>query len=78
MVEGEDGAAVVEVLARHLDRESTVLELGMESGADMGLLANRFEVTGSDNSPVFVDRYLDRHPGADILLLDAVTMDAVT
>ena len=29
MVEGEDGAALVEVLARHLDRESTVLELGM-------------------------------------------------
>ena len=75
MVAGEDGAALVEVLTHHVDRGATVLELGMGPGADLALLAKHFNVTGSDDSSVFVDRYLGRHPEADVMLLDAVTMD---
>ena len=75
MVEGEDGAALVEVLTRHVKKGASVLELGMGPGTDLALLAKHFAVTGSDYSQVFVDRYLARHPDADVMLLDAVTMD---
>lgn len=75
MVEGEDGAALVEVLARYLAQGATVLELGMGPGTDLALLARHFDITGSDSSSIFVDRYLSRHPESDVMLLDAVTMD---
>jgi cyclopropane fatty-acyl-phospholipid synthase-like methyltransferase len=75
MVEGEDGAALVEVLARHLDHGATVLELGMGPGTDLEPLAKHFDVTGSDSSSLFVARYLSSHPESDVMLLDAVTMD---
>ena len=57
MVDGYDGAALVEVLTRHLPDGSTVLELGMGPGKDLQMLSKHFKATGSDSSMVFVDRY---------------------
>jgi cyclopropane fatty-acyl-phospholipid synthase-like methyltransferase len=37
-------------------------------------LSEHFQVTGSDNSKVFINRYRKEHPEADLVLLDAVTM----
>lgn len=72
---GFDGADLIRVLSEFLEAGSSVLELGMGPGKDVALLGERFAVTGSDRSPVFVDRYRRDHPGADVLLLDAVTID---
>jgi trans-aconitate methyltransferase len=75
MAEGYDGRELIEVLKRHLPPSSTVLELGMGPGADLDLLAETYRATGSDVSPLFLDRYRAAHPEADLLLLDAATLD---
>jgi len=76
MAKGYDGRELVEALARHLPPGATVLELGMGPGKDLDLLNQTFRATGSDFSQPFLDFYHEQHPQADLLLLDAVTMDA--
>jgi SAM-dependent methyltransferase len=76
MAEGYDGRKLIEALARHLPPGATVLELGMGPGKDLDLLNETFQATGSDAAQPFLDLYRERHPQADLLRLDAVTMDA--
>ncbi len=75
MVDGFDGRELIEVLNKHLPAGSTVLELGMGPGKDLDILKEHYQATGSDNSRVFLDFYRKRHEKADLLLLDAVTLD---
>lgn len=75
MAEGYDGRELVEALEKHLAAGATVLELGMGPGVDLKLLEQHYKVTGSDNSAYFLDRFRTSHPSADLLLLDAVTLD---
>ena len=75
MAEGYDGRALVEVLKKHLSRDAAVLELGMGPGKDLEILGESFSVTGSDSSQVFLEKYRAKDPDADLVLLDAVTMD---
>ena len=75
MAEGFDGRELVAVLERHLPRGSSVLEIGMGPGKDLHWLGRRFRPTGSDNSSVFVDRVRAANPRADVLALDAVTLE---
>ncbi len=62
MAEGFDGREFMPVLRQYLPDGAHVLELGMGPGKDLALLAEHFKVTGSDHSPVFVNRYLADHP----------------
>ena len=75
MAEGFDGRELVAVLERHLPPGSSVLEIGMGPGKDLHWLGRRFRPTGSDNSSVFVDRVRAANPSADVLALDAVTLE---
>ena len=75
MAEGYDGQEFVPILCKYLKDGADVLELGMGPGKDLDLLSAHFRVTGSDSSRVFIERYRKTHPEADLLLLDAVTMD---
>jgi cyclopropane fatty-acyl-phospholipid synthase-like methyltransferase len=75
MAEGFDGRALVAVLEQYLPSGSTVLELGMGPGKDLAFLSTCFTTTGSDSSQAFLDRYLEAHPEADLVLLDAAVMD---
>lgn len=74
MVDGFDGSELIKELKRHLKDGSTVLELGMGPGKDLDILKKSYQVTGSDNSEVFVDLYKKKNPDSNIMLLDAVTM----
>lgn len=74
MAKGYDGRALIDKLKTRLENGSTVLELGMGPGIDLDLLKQHFQVTGSDSSEVFVKRYLDKHPDADVMVLDAITL----
>ena len=74
MAEGYDGRQFIPVLRRYLKDGAKVLELGMGPGKDFELLSEYFQVTGSDYSQVFIDRFRKDHPEADLVLLDAVTM----
>lgn len=75
MADGYDGCAIVQVLNSYLDPGSTVLELGMGPGKDIELLEQKYTVAGSDISQAFVDLYLEKRPGSDVLILDAVTLE---
>ena len=75
MAEGYDGREFIPVLRKYLENGSKVLELGMGPGKDLELLSENFQVTGSDNSQVFINKYRKDHPDADLVLLDAVMMD---
>jgi trans-aconitate methyltransferase len=75
MAEGYDGRELITILNKHLPAGSAVLELGMGPGVDLDLLAKTYIVTGSDYSSVFLDLYREKHPSADLLVLDAVTLE---
>ena len=75
MAEGYDGRALIELLKTYLVPDSRVLELGMGPGVDFEILSESFQATGSDYSEAFVNRYLNAHPEADVLVLDAIKMD---
>ena len=75
MAKGHDGRELIEKLSEHLQPGSTVLELGMGPGTDLELLSKRYQVTGSDNSSLFIETYRKVNPEAELLLLDAVTLE---
>ncbi len=75
VAEGFDGRELVEKLGAYLPEGATVLELGMGPGVDLELLSRKYRATGSDTSEIFLSRYRTEHPGADLLNLDAVTLD---
>jgi cyclopropane fatty-acyl-phospholipid synthase-like methyltransferase len=70
-----DGALLIDVLRGELPAGASVLEIGMGPGKDLDLLAKHYTVTGSDLSHAFLDRYRAHHPDADLLYLDARTLD---
>ena len=69
MAKGHDGRELIEKLSEYLTANATVLELRMGPGADLELLSKRYQVTGSDNSAVFLDKYREANREADLLLL---------
>ena len=75
MAEGFDGRELIEILRRHLPQGASILEIGMGPGVDLKILKKHFQVTGSDNSEFFLDRYRDSDPDADLIHLDAVGLD---
>ena len=70
-----DGSLLIDALTPFLPDGSTVLELGIGPGKDLALLSEHYSVTGSDFSHTFLERYREQHPAADLLLLDALTLD---
>lgn len=71
MVEEYDGTEIIETLRTYLPKNSTVLELGMGPGKDLDLLSKYYNVTGSDSSQIFIDRYKKNHPKATVIKIDA-------
>lgn len=75
MVEGYDGRELIEVVKEYLPEGASLLELGMGPGTDLDLLRQTYRVTGSDSAQPFLDIYQERNKEADLLLLDATTLD---
>lgn len=70
-----DGPLLIDWIFHYVDTDATVLELGMGPGKDLLELQKNYRATGSDSSPEFIERFRKKHPGSDLLALDAVTMD---
>jgi cyclopropane fatty-acyl-phospholipid synthase-like methyltransferase len=66
-----DPMVLINILKKHLKKGSTLLELGMGPGQDLDILRKYFNVTGSDSSQIFLNRYLKKHPESDIIMIDA-------
>ncbi len=75
MAEGYDGAELIQILRNYLLNGATVLELGMGPGKDLDILGQDYVVSGSDNSQTFLDLYRKKNKQADLLLLDAITIN---
>ncbi len=75
MAKGHDGQELIEKLSKHLKKGSTVLELGMGPGADFDILSKTYRVTGSDRSELFLDAYRQANSEADLMVLDAVSIE---
>ncbi len=75
MAEGYDGSELLALLREYLGANSRVLEIGMGPGVDLDLLGTRYAATGSDYSQLFLDRYEATHSQADLIQLDAITID---
>ncbi len=74
MAEGYDGHELITEFAKLLPRDSSVLEIGMGPGTDLTILRQYYQVTGSDYSEIFVNRYQEANPDEDLLVLDAQTL----
>ena len=75
MAQGYDGAKLIAVLKEYLSPGATLLELGIGPGKDLDMLRALYQVTGSDNAQPFIDLYERKHQNADVILIDAVTLD---
>jgi len=62
MSEGYDGVELIKILQKYLPKNSTVLEIGMESRKYMDILKKIVTVTGSDNSQIFLNKYKENDP----------------
>ena len=75
MADGYDGGQLIAAMSEHVPQGARVLEIGMGPGKDLDILGQNYRVTGSDSSRFFVDLYRQAHPDADLLILDAATLD---
>lgn len=75
MVEAYDPHVMINRFKSHVTSGSKVLELGIGPGLDHDVLRETFHAVGSDLSEEFLRRYRARSPGADVRLLDAVTLE---
>lgn len=74
MMDGYDNSFVMKQLENVLPKQSKLLELGMGTGADLIALSKNYQVTGSDQSPLFVADFKKKST-LPVYVLDAVTME---
>jgi trans-aconitate methyltransferase len=75
MAAGYDGRELIQILKSVLKKGASLLEIGMGPGVDLDILKEDFKVTGSDYSEIFLDKYRERCPDADLLCLDAINLE---
>lgn len=75
MMIGYDNDEVLAMVKKHLPTHSNLLEIGSGTGADLIRLAEDYQVTGSDFSPLFVEAFQKEYPGIKMIQLDARILD---
>lgn len=70
-----DGTEIYKVLARHLTKNSSLLELGSGPGNDIQYFQNKYKVKGSDLSEEFLARCRKRFADIAFEKLDAVLIE---
>ena len=73
--EGYDPTLLIDKFKYFVPPGSKVLELGMGPGKDFNLLKQTYEMTGSDSSQVFIDLYREKDAIANLINLDAVSIN---
>lgn len=75
MTRDYQGPLLIDWILDYVQKEARVLELGMGPGKDLIELNKHYRATGSDSSEEFLERFHELHPKADLVQLDAVTME---
>jgi len=75
MAEGYDNSGYRERILKYLPEGKRLLEVGMGPGNDFIWLSRIYNCTGSDYSPLFIDRARKIFPEADLKVLDGVSLD---
>jgi len=70
MAKGFDGRELIKILKKYVPEGSSVLELGMGPGVDLEMLSKSYDVTGSDNSIIFIERFRHLHSSFKLIQLD--------
>lgn len=70
-----DSALLIDLLTAELPAGASVLELGMGPGKDFKRLSEHFKATGSDFSHTFLNRYRALDDTADLIHLDARSLE---
>lgn len=68
------GTKLIKILKKHLQKNSTLLEIGMGPGRDFDILKKYYTATGSDHSKTFLENYKKQNKNTNLLKLDAVTL----
>lgn len=74
-MEEYDPTFMIDKFKSYVPSSSTVLELGMGPGKDFDILKQTFEMTGSDSSQIFLDLYREKDATANLINLDAVSIN---
>lgn len=74
MMQGYDNRQVLAMVKKYLPAQSSLLEIGSGTGADLVQLAEDYQVTGSDHSPLFVEAFKMQYPAIKMIQLDARTL----
>ena len=74
MCEGYDNSNFKDLILKHLNIGSSILEVGMGPGNDFEWLSKYYNITGSDYSKVFIDRAKIRFPKDEFIILDGITL----
>jgi cyclopropane fatty-acyl-phospholipid synthase-like methyltransferase len=74
MCEGYDNSKFKALILKHLNKNSSILEVGMGSGNDLKWLSEHYSITGSDYSKEFINRAKIRFPKNEFKILDAITL----
>lgn len=70
-----NGKKLIDKLQHFLPPHSSLLELGSGPGTDWRLLAELYDVIGSDNSTEFIKHLKDNNFTGEFLELDAITLN---
>jgi len=75
MCVGYDGTELYQVLDKHLENGSRLLELGCGPGNDLDYFNEKYKVTGSDLSDEFLLRCKKRFPDMSFIKQDAISIN---
>ena len=73
--EGYDPNSIIDKFKKYVPSGSKVLELGMGPGTDFQILNQSYKMTGSDSSNAFLDLYREKDANANLINLDAITLN---
>ena len=74
MMQEYDNTFIIQEIENIVPDNATILELGMGTGADLIALAEKYQVLGSDYSPIFIDKFKEKYD-LNVCVLDAVTVE---
>ncbi len=74
LAEGINAQQIIDQLDPYLEEGSAVLELGSGPGTDWQILAENYEVTGSDLSKEFLNHLNNLYPEGDFVQINASTL----